>query len=732
MEKARTIIVSNRLPLKVSVVDHELKWQHSEGGLATGLADIYQKSDNIWIGWPGTYDVTDEEKKEIDAYLCNRNLLPVYLTKSDIDDYYEGFANETIWPLFHYFPSYAKFNPAHWKAYCEVNEKFAKVVLATARPGDTIWVQDYQLLLLPAMIREKMSDINIGFFQHIPFPSFEVFRQIPWRDELLSGLMGADLIGFHTFDDVRHFMSTATRIKSLKAVSNVLYYDQRMVEVDAFPMSIDFRKFESITQHVQTKRNQKKLDDLIGKRKLIVSIDRLDYSKGIIDRLHAFELFLNEHPDFREKVVLIQIIVPSRDKVERYMSLKEEINRLVSHINAQYSTFEWQPIQYFYRSFPIQMLSALYVKADIALVSPVRDGMNLVSKEYIASKTDNTGVLILSEMAGAAKELYDAIIINPHDRGGVAAAIYAALTMPEEEQSRRMETMRKTVSQFDIHRWVKNFMNELNEFKSRQQVMSTRVINDSIRQSIFDRYDQSGRRIIFLDYDGTLVPFDKNPELAVPDQGLRNLLKELCDNEDNKVVLISGRKKETLEQWFDDRRIDLVAEHGAWSKKGSDEEWQLAENLSNDWFKDIAPLFNRFAERTPGAFVEEKGFSLAWHFRNVDSELAEQRVYEMVSNLKYLIVEKNLQILQGDKVIEVKSTYVNKGIAAREYLLRDEYDFILAIGDDHTDEDIFMAMPESAYTIKVGTGLSAATYTLKSPQAVRAFLEQVVRQDRLV
>lgn len=725
MKKVKTIIVSNRLPLKVISHENELKWQNSEGGLATGLADVYNAGDNIWIGWPGICDITAAQELQIDKDLQRRNLVPVYLTQSEIDEYYEGFSNETIWPLFHYFPSYAKFNVDHWNTYREVNQKFADAVLAHANPGDTIWIQDYQLLLLPAMIRERMPSIRIGFFQHIPFPSFEVFRQIPWRDELLTGLLGADLIGFHTFDDVRHFMSTAIRIKGVKTVSNLLYHEHRIVEADAFPMSIDFEKFSDTTRHPQTLRNLKKLDDLVGNKQLIISIDRLDYSKGIIDRLYAYDLFLKMHPEWKEKVVFIQIIVPSRDKVEHYASHKDDINGLVSHINAEHNTIGWQPIQYFYRSFPIHMLSALYFKADIALVSPIRDGMNLVCKEYIASKTNLRGVLILSEMAGAAKELYDAVIINPHDREQVASAIFLALTMPEEEQERRMQTMRQTVSQFNIHRWVANFMNELNEIKSRQEVMSTRLINDNIKTSVFDKYKKSKKRIFFLDYDGTLVAFNKNPDLASPDLELRALLNHLLEDERNQIVLISGRTKDSLQRWFGRENLDLVAEHGAWVRRKG-EDWKVADGLENEWFNEVAPLFKRFAEKTPGAFVEEKSFSLAWHFRNVDSDLAEQRVYEMVSNLKYITAEKNLQILQGDKVVEVRSMRVNKGVAAKDFMAGSDFDFVLAIGDDFTDEDTFLAMPPSAITIKVGAGLSAATFNLRSPVEARSFLKDLI------
>src|SRR5690606_4217388 len=265
-------------------------------------------------------------------------------------------------------------------------------------PGDTIWVHDYQLMLLPGILRRKIPDLSIGYFQHIPFPSYELFRHIPWRQELLTGLLGADLIGFHIYDDVRHFLSATARILHIENQANVIFQEGRRIMADSFPMGIDFEKYRTLVFDEKTKRNERKLAQMIGDRKLIISIDRLDYSKGILQRLTAFELFLEQHPEFVEKVVFLQLIVPSRDTVAEYASLKEEVNRKVSDINGRYGSLSWQPILYFYRSMPIEMISAIYSMADVALVTPLRDAMNLVSKEYVASKVDLHGVLILREM----------------------------------------------------------------------------------------------------------------------------------------------------------------------------------------------------------------------------------------------------------------------------------------------------------------------------------------------
>lgn len=727
MEQPKIIIVANRLPVRVEIKHEEWIYHSSEGGLATGLGSIYKEGNNVWIGWPGAYIENEKIQHIIRQDFMKQNLCPVMLSEYEIKHYYDGFSNDTLWPLFHYFPSYASYAQKDWEVYQKVNRKFAQAVIEIAQPGDIIWIQDYQLMLVPAMVREALPDVSIGFFQHIPFPSYEVFRLIPWRDQLLKGLLGADLIGFHTFDDVRHFMSAATRIVHAPANANELILEEeRTVIVDAFPMGIDYDKYRNHVFNPKTKRNETKLHQLMGDRKLMISIDRLDYSKGIPERLKAYELFLRKNPEFKEQVIFIQLVVPSRDQVKHYATLKEEINRLVSDINAKHGTLSWQPIHYFYRSFPLEMLSALYASADIALVTPLRDGMNLVCKEYIASRVDKTGVLILSEMAGASKELYEALIINPTNKEAVSDAIFQALTMPEEEQVRRMEALQQTVEKFNIHHWIRNFMDKLKEVKLKQEQLSTRNLTESFRETLHTRYLEAARRLIFLDYDGTLVNFAPDPLKAVPDDDLKALLQELYSDSRNKIVLISGRKKETLESWLGDMPIDIIAEHGAWLREGSN-PWLIANDLNTDWKEEFMPLLKQFEMRTPGSFIEEKDYSLAWHYRKVDKGLGELRAKEMTGNLKYAAANLGLQLLEGNKVIEIKSANINKGNAAREWLKQYPASFVLAIGDDYTDEDTFKAMPDDAITIKVGPGISAATYFLKNPEEVRGFLRRLIR-----
>jgi trehalose 6-phosphate synthase/phosphatase len=446
----KTIIVSNRLPVSLRLKQGKFEFRPSAGGLATGLGSIYKEGENIWIGWPGNDVESQEQQEEIITELQSLKMAPVFLTKQDIEEFYEGFSNETIWPAFHYFTQYINYEQSHWDAYVRVNRKFCDAILEKAAEDDTIWVHDYQLLLLPQMLRELLPNATIAFFQHIPFPSYEIIRMLPWRKEILGGMVGADLIGFHTYDDMRHFLSSAGRLLGMRDESGYIQSENRLINVDSFPMGIDYDKFASAAKSSKTLEKVTKFKQFLGDQKLLITIDRLDYSKGIPQRIKAFDAFLRENPDFQGKVSMIMVVVPSRTKVKTYMELKEEIDTLVGKINSDYSTLNWVPVHYFYRSFPFEELSAFYSMSDIALVTPLRDGMNLVCKEFIASKTDPKGVLILSEMAGASKELQEAILVNPNDMARITEAIKEALDMKEEDQKSRILSMQESLKRYDI------------------------------------------------------------------------------------------------------------------------------------------------------------------------------------------------------------------------------------------------------------------------------------------
>lgn len=721
----KTIIVSNRLPVTITKDGELLQFTPSAGGLATGLGSIYKSGNNIWLGWPGFHDFREEEKENITLQLKADNMAPVFLTQTDVEKYYEGFSNRTVWPLYHYFTQYAIYEPELWDAYVAVNRKFCDELIKYAEPNDIIWIHDYQLLLLPAMLRELLPNATIGFFQHIPFPSFEIFRLLPWREEILNGILGSDLIGFHTYDDMRHFLSSVNRIVGIGSTMGKIKVGNRLVAVDSFPMGIDYEKFEKAASSQDTAEKIERYNRLLSREKVILSIDRLDYSKGIKQRILAFDTFLERYPQYLNKVSLILIVVPSRVQVDQYQQLKAELDELVGRINGKHSRMDWTPIHYFYRSFSFNALSALYSKADVALITPFRDGMNLVCKEFIASKLDQKGVLILSEMAGSARELSEAILINPNDLNQIVEAIKTALEMPEEEQIAHNAEMQSKLRRYNIHQWVDVFMDQLTSIKEQQAKMNAKLMQERHINRMLDSYHTADQRVFFLDYDGTLRAFTKRPEQAKPDEELLGILEKLTANEKNKVVIISGRDRKSLENWLGHLKVDMIAEHGVWSRKYG-KAWKTIDNLDLSWKEKIGPIVDLYVDRTPGSFIEDKDYSLAWHYRKADPDFGEMRARDLLSNVKYLISNMDLHIMEGNKVIEIKNRDVNKGKAARKWLGKHNYGFIFAIGDDVTDEDTFHAMPDSAYTIKVGIVPSEATYNVKSTVEVRVLLQKFI------
>lgn len=721
---SKTIIVSNRLPISLRHRNGKFEFKPSAGGLATGLGSIYKEGENIWIGWPGNTVEDPEQRAEIILELHDLKMAPVFLTKEDVEEFYEGFSNETLWPAFHYFTQYMVYNPEHWEAYVRVNEKFCEAILKKAGPEDTIWVHDYQLLLLPKMLREKLPNATIAFFQHIPFPSYEIMRMIPWRKQLLEGMVGADLIGFHTYDDMRHFLSAVGRLTGLSSESGYIQAENRIINVDSFPMGIDYDKYAKQAKTKKTQNIVKDFTKQIEGQKLILTIDRLDYSKGIPQRIQAFDQLLQQHKELHGKVSMIMIVVPSRDKVQSYKSLKEEIDLLVGRINSEYSTLNWKPVHYFYRSFPFEELSAFYSMSDIALVTPLRDGMNLVCKEYVASRTDQTGVLILSEMAGASKELQDAVLVNPNDRQGVIDAIYNAFSMKPAEQKARMVSMQESLKKYDVFQWVKVFMDRLDHVKRKQEELTSKDVDAKVMSEIESAFKKAKNPILFLDYDGTLTGFVSNPNDAVPDAELKGIIKDLSPKA--QVVVISGRDKDTLGTWFKDQKVDLIAEHGVWVKRKNEKgDWKLYAEIEDGWKEDIRQIMEYYVLRTPGAFIEEKHHSLVWHYRKVESGLGDLRMRELFSHLKYMARGHNLQVLEGNMVLEIKRPDINKGRAATAIMKDQEYDFVLAVGDDWTDEDTFKAMPKNAYSIRVGYAYTQANYNIKSVKLVRQLLSKL-------
>ncbi len=733
----RILLVSNRLPINLSFNENKLKIEPSVGGLATGMSSVQKFYESKWIGWPGISldDTNIDLLSDINSKLNERNCIPVYLDATEIEDYYYGFSNKTIWPLYHYFTQYTEYENRTWQSYCKVNQLFAEIVLENLRDDDIVWVHDYHLQLLPKILKDARPDLIIGYFLHIPFPSFEVFRGLPWRKEIVEGMLGSDLIGFHTYDYERHFISSVRRLLGYEINLNQINLENRVVKVDSFPMGIDYDKFHHAAATHQKKsikeksKIQREIDNhllMSPDIKLILSIDRLDYTKGIANRLRAFEYFLDKYPEFTEKVTLIMLSVPSRSDVDQYQIMKSEVDELVGKINGKYSTINWTPVWYFYRSLPFDSLIDLYSSCDIAMITPIRDGMNLVAKEYIASRVNQDGVLILSEMTGASKEMSEAIIINPNNYEEIADALREAILMPRKEQIERNSILQKRLLSYNIERWTKDFLYSLTAITENRKKVNTKKLTGDEEANVLSAYRNSSKRILFLDYDGTLVGFRKRPELASPDNDLIKLLDGLAKLEGNEIVLISGRDKDTFGDWFGEKNYSLIAEHGVWLKNPN-QKWRKIEKLNSEWKELIRPVINFYVDRTPGSFIEEKNYSLVWHYRRCDPDLGTIRAIELKDELTSLIANFNLEILEGNKVIEVKNSGINKGRAAAHKISGKEYDFILGIGDDWTDEYLFQELPSEAITVKVGLLNTKAKFIVDSFGEVRKLLEKLVK-----
>lgn len=728
----RLILASNTLPVNISWQDDRYKIRKTEEQTISGLQNFYEAFHPIWVGLTNleNHDFSPKEVESLENKLDIFNCIPVFPRPRDHNLYLHGFARNTIWPLFHYFTENVTYSEVSWKAYVKINRMFAEKILRIINDGDILWIHDYHLMLLPQLIREKKPGITIGLFNHIPFPSFELFRLLPWRLEVIEGMLGADLIGFQIYDHVRHFMSSVRRLKGVDSVFNRISIGERTMKVDVFPKGINYDRFrnkalsihdnQSTPSTIQTEMQMFKESGHL--EKLIISIDKLDYTKGIPQRIRAFERFLQTYPEYQGKVSLIVQAIPSGETSESFFNLKSKVDELVGRINGNYGSITWTPVRYMNQEFTMDERIELYSLSDIALILPIRDGMNLVAKEFVASRHDGTGVLILSELAGASKELHEALLVNPNDLDAISEAIREAIEMPVDEQVRRNKVMMQRLQRYTVERWASEFVKSLEGVKEIQEFTLTRKINITRMRHIISAYKNSDHRILFLDYDGTLSWFKKDPEDAKPDAQLYDILMELAADEKNTIVIISGRDNETLGRWFGEScNIHFIAEHGVWLRRPG-EDWYMLEQIDNEWKESIQPLLEYYVDQTPRSFIEHKNFSLVWHYRKSDPDLGLQRAWELKDELRTLTSNLNLEIMDGDKVLEIKYSGINKGRAALQKMGDNQYDFIFAVGDDWTDEYTFDAMPEEAYTIKVGTKATKASYYIESVDLVRELL----------
>ncbi|MBA3881864.1 MAG: bifunctional alpha,alpha-trehalose-phosphate synthase (UDP-forming)/trehalose-phosphatase [Chthoniobacterales bacterium] len=714
-----TIInVSNRLP--VTVGEQITK---SSGGLVAALEGLSADDYNLkWFGWPGGAIVDAARQRKVQEILTeDHGCIPVFLSDDEVAGHYEGFSNSSLWPLLHYMANYMRYDPAWWDYYQTVNQRFADKVLQTAKPGDLVWVHDYQLMLVPAMLRERMPDLKIGFFLHTPFPSFEIFRCHPKRRELIAGMLGANLIGFHTFGYVRHFRSTVLRLLGLESeITRIRSYDGHTSVMGVFPIGINAAKFaEALDSPEFTKRRLELETSYAGKR-VVLSVERMDYTKGILHRLDAIERFLEELED-RDSIKFVFVSVPSREEVEEYKELRAEMEARIGRINGQYSTLSSSPIRFIHASVNFTDLCALYSTADVGMVTPLIDGMNLVAKEYIACQRDRHGVLILSEFAGAAEELSNATLVNPYDAQAVAESLTAALAIPEEERRACNEPMRDRVMKYDAQHWARTFIEQLAGTVAGTVTMFDRP--EKAAQLLSDAFSDSKRVALFLDYDGTLREIERDPRAAKPTPEVLQLLHLLDQHENIDVTIISGRTSADLEAWFGEHDIGLIAEHGAAARRAGTRAWeQLDRNISYRWKDEIRDVLRLYEQSTPGSFVEEKRTSLVWHHRKTDPEFGTWKAHELMHELGTMLVNEPVKIRHGRKIVEVTAEQVSKGGAVRRLLSQKPYDLVLCAGDDQTDESMFEIESPSFVSIKVGNEPSRAAYRLRDPAALRKFL----------
>ncbi|MEO6760944.1 MAG: bifunctional alpha,alpha-trehalose-phosphate synthase (UDP-forming)/trehalose-phosphatase [Candidatus Saccharimonadales bacterium] len=725
---ARLIIVSNRLPVSVKKVTGKLEFYPSIGGLATGLASYTKHPGTKWIGWPGiaSEDLTETDKLAISRGLKKYRCYPVFLTKKQLEDYYNGYSNGILWPLFHGVPiaeSVRQNQAKLWLAYKRVNTIFADEVLALSPERSTIWIHDYQLLLVPEILRLQRTRDQIGFFLHIPFPESKPFSKLPESQDLIAGLLGANLIGFHTENYVDNFLDCISANDNWLVEHHKVILPNRVVRVTDFPMGIDYGKYVRANRSVAVKKELLKLRAKYSGRKVILTVDRLDPTKGLVERAEAYREFLVQNPKLRGKVVLVMLAVPSRSEIDEYKRLKSKLETLIKDINKQFGTALWRPIDYMYTSLPFEKVTALYQRANVAFIAPLRDGMNLVAKEFIASKSGKDGVLILSNTAGAAQELTEAILVDPKRPASLVSGLQKALGMPRTELAARLRPMQKHLSEATVQKWAKDFVGSLNYTQTRQ-------LSEKITVQLIQDFNQSKKRLLLLDYDGVLVGFKDDPEKAILPNPVKRSIRLLANMPRTTIVIVSGRRKVDLATWFHGMPVNLSAEHGAFWRETGETRWQKADDTpKTDWRADIKPILDKYTTLTPGAFVEQKSTALVWHYRTAQPYAAQKNLVILKRLLKPLATPLKLLVKQGNMILEIKPANTNKGIAVSKWL-KSKPDFILCIGDDYTDEDMFAVLLDTSYSVKVGRGRSLARFRLKNSMEVRTLLNRLSQDQK--
>ncbi|MGA0058627.1 MAG: bifunctional alpha,alpha-trehalose-phosphate synthase (UDP-forming)/trehalose-phosphatase [Planctomycetota bacterium] len=723
-------IASNRLPVSLGFTDGELHATRSSGGLAAAMKAVAEGAPLDWVGWPGCPVPTDRQDEVRDRLAAER-LVPVFLDEEDEELYYHGIANQAIWPLFHYFVDKVDFQERAWQRYVEVNQRFAETILTAAPEGARIWIHDFHLMLVPRLLRQARPDLEIGFFLHIPFPSSEIYRLLPAREDLLLGVLGCDYVGFHTHDYARHFRSACLRVLGLTAEHDGVRFEGRRVGIGVHPIGIDVQGFERTLTAPRTAELVAELEDRYRGRRLILGVERLDYTKGVAHKLRAFERVLERRPSLASEVALLQVIVPSRLKNPDYAALKREIDECVGRLNGRYGSPGVTPVEYMHRSVDPEQLAALYRFADVCLVTPVRDGMNLVAQEFVLCQDEVEGLdepwrgmLVLSEFAGAAHVLARALLVNPWDLEQSADLLEDALDMPPGERAERMQTMADQVRALECTTWARHFLERQGAAADANQSHAVVTFGREDEAVLCREFAAASRRVLFLDYDGTLREIVRSPEDAVPSAELLEVLAGLSSLPDTEIHIVSGRHRRDLEHWLGGLDLSLCAEHGfAWRPRGA-HTWQENPGIDLSWLPRVRSLLRGVTDEVPGTRLEVKPCALAWHYRMADADYGAWRARELHSQLQHNLANLPAEIVHGHRVIEVRAAGVHKGSYVSRHV--EGADWILCVGDDRTDLDMYRALPAEAHSIHVGVSVAEAQYTIPSPAHVRRLLARLL------
>jgi trehalose 6-phosphate synthase/phosphatase len=710
----RLLVLSNRLPFTVKGERGRARMERSTGGLVAALEPALRRRGGAWLGWAGG-------AVPAPAATAPYQIASISLTRREVEGYYHGFSNRTLWPLLHSFPTRMELDPDEWGVYEEVNRRFAKHAAASAGPDDLIWIHDYHLMRVAPELRRLHRGARIAFFLHVPFPPADLFRILPWDHELLRGLLACDLVGFHCAGYVSNFLDCAEQLLGARVdrEHGQVEHGQHTVRVAAFPLGIDYERF--------ARRAREAADGRLADERIVLGVDRLDYTKGLPEKILAFERLLELHPEHRERIVLLQIAEPSRGAVAEYRRSKRQLDELVGRVNGRFGTSRWAPIHYLHRHFDSEALAQLYRDADVALVTPLRDGMNLVAKEYVACQVREPGVLVLSELAGAAESMHEAIRVNPYHRDAVAESLHQALGMDAAERTARMRALQRRERRGDVHAWFEDIFSAAASPPARFRPLRPEDFAVWLRRHL------GGTRVaLFVDYDGTLAPITHHPSQTRMSEGMREALAACAKRDDTEVTVVSGRALADLRGRLALPRLAFAANHGL-EIEGPGLEPFVHPDLPHfaGRSRELVRALGEISER--GVWLEEKGASLTLHYREAEPDAhgrIAERAHEIVTAAGFQAREALCAVEARPPTGWDKGRAVLHVLRARHGPEWPEQLGVVYAGDDETDEDAFRTLEGLAFTFRVGPAErpTSASRRLPDVEAVETLLRWIAER----